>query len=228
MSTKLTEHLLSISTLPPYAAATRHSFLTQARNSTLPDRKLSLWLSQDRIYAAHAYPRFIGALISHIPFTDSDAVHGDDERRKQRILEVLVGCLDNIVREVRFFQDTAAEFGLQIEGWPERKGTRDYTAEMARISLSGSLEDGLVFLWAMEQVYFDAWNYVKQGQPASTAIDRFASNWSSPEFAVFVSSLADLVNDLGIIPGSQGWSKAEDIWRRVIELEVGFWPDDNE
>lgn len=149
---KLTEHLILLQTSTPYTAATQHSFLTDARKGTLPIERLSLWLSQDRIYAVHAYPRFIGALISRIPFSESDAVSGPEELKNQHILQVLVGCLDNIVKEVGFFQDTATEFGLDIGGRGLRKGTRDYTAEMARISLSGSLNDGLIFLWAMEQV----------------------------------------------------------------------------
>jgi hypothetical protein len=39
-----------------------------------------------------------------------------------------------------------------MEGWIERKGTRDYTAEMFRVASSGLFE-GLVFLWAMERVW---------------------------------------------------------------------------
>lgn len=64
--------------------------------------------------------------------------------------------------------------------WAVRKRTGDYTAEMARVSTTYSLKEGIIFLWAMEkvgkagsifwphlltplllQVYFDAWSYVK-------------------------------------------------------------------
>ena len=151
-STKLSEHLLSTPTIPAYDEATRHSFLTEAGNGTLPLPRLALWLSQDRIYAAHAYPRFIGALISRIPFDEADAITSPRERQNQRILQTLVKCLDNIVREVDFFRDTSKNFGISMEGWIERKGTRDYTAEMTRVASSGLFE-GLVFLWAMEQVW---------------------------------------------------------------------------
>lgn len=149
---KLTTHLLSLNTTPSYSAATQHTFLTSAGRGDLPESRLALWLSQDRIYAAHAYPRFIGALISRIPFQAYEAIDGAGDRFKQEILHVLVKCLDNIVLEVEFFKKTAAEFGLDMNGWMERKGTRDYTAEMARISMASSLEEGVVFLWAMEKV----------------------------------------------------------------------------
>jgi len=155
MSLKLTEHLLALTTTPPYSEATQHSFLISAGQGNLPQSRLALWLSQDRIYAAHAYPRFIGALISRIPFAQGDAINGASEKRKQEILQLLVKCLTNIVAEVAFFKETAESFGLDMEKWAERKGTRDYTAEMARISTTASLEDGLIFLWAMERVSHD-------------------------------------------------------------------------
>jgi thiaminase len=151
-SIKLTDHLLSISTNPTYDEATRHSFLTEAGSGTLPLPRLALWLSQDRIYAAHAYPRFIGALISRIPFQQADAITSPREQQNQRILQALVKCLDHVVREVDFFRDTSETFGISMEGWIERKGTRDYTAEMFRMASSGLFE-ALVFLWAMEQVW---------------------------------------------------------------------------
>ena len=59
--------------------------------------------------------------------------------------------MQNVVREVGFFGDTAKQYNLKIEGWKERKGTRDYTAEMARLA-TASLEENMVFLWAMEKV----------------------------------------------------------------------------
>ncbi len=141
----LTQHLLSLDP-SAYVAATKHQFLQQAGDGTLDHSCLGFWLSQDKIYAAHAYPRFIGSLIALIPFGDSN------EKLNQRILDVLVFALTNVIREVSFFEDTATRWGLEIEGRRERKGTRDYTAEMGRIAHGTSILDGLVFLWAMEKV----------------------------------------------------------------------------
>ncbi len=146
----LTDHLLSLRTPVPYADALRHPFLISAASGSLSHERLGFWLSQDRLYAAHAYPRFIGSLISAIPYDASHKIGSPEERLNQRILDALVFSLTNVVREVNFFEETAKEWGLRIEDWKERKGTRDYTAEMARVSRS--LEDGLVFLWAMEKV----------------------------------------------------------------------------
>lgn len=154
-SPSLTSHLYSLSTPRPYAAATEHSFLAAAGRGTISPGRLALWLAQDRLYAAHAYPRFIGRLIASIPFSPLDAPSSPAERRNRRILDVLVYSLQNVSREVKFFEDTAAKHGLRLDGWRERKGTREYRAEMARVSTEGTLEDGLIFLWAMERVRLD-------------------------------------------------------------------------
>jgi len=157
MTPTLTSYLVGQRTPIPYEDAISHQFLRDAASLNLPHDRLAFWLAQDRIYAGQAYPRFIAFLITKIPLDSSDETIRD---RSRRTLQVLVGCLDNIVREVNFFEDTARKYDLDIgavkpgEGqvWFERKATRDYTAEMARIASLGSLEDGLVFLWAMEKV----------------------------------------------------------------------------
>ncbi|KAJ6573899.1 heme oxygenase-like protein [Mycena vulgaris] len=221
----LTDHLVRLSTPTPYADAINHTFLRSAGEGTLSNALLSLWLSQDRIYAAHAYPRFIGALIASIPFDKSDGLRSEKEAHNQRVLKMLTFALENIVREVGFFVETADAWKLELEGWRERKGTRDYVAEMDRISGGKRLNDGLVFLWAMERVYLDAWTLVREGlqkkavSPSDSPAATFADNWSSPEFVKFVDDLADLVNASDI-----EWTRAEDIWARVVELEKDFWP----
>jgi formylaminopyrimidine deformylase / aminopyrimidine aminohydrolase len=151
-STSLTSHLISLSTPIPYSAATEHEFLTTTGSGLLSDEHLSLYLSQDRLYAAHAYPKFIGLMLASIPFLSIHDLHSRAEKFNRRILELLTYSLQNVVRETGFFVETAQKYGLKLEGWKERKATRDYTAEMVRIGASRSLEDGLIFLWAMERV----------------------------------------------------------------------------
>jgi hypothetical protein len=148
----LPEHLASLSTVPAYAEATRHPFLVAAANGSLSSDRLAFWLSQDRIYASHAYPAFIGSLIATIPRDSSHGIYSREEQNNQHILSVMVYCLQNVVREVNFFKETAEQWGLPLDIWKERKGTKDYTAEMTRISKNGRMEDALIFLWAMERV----------------------------------------------------------------------------
>ena len=158
-STSLTTHLTEITTACPYESATKHPFLTAAGEGILPLPRLALWLAQDRLYAAHGYPRFIGRLIAAIPYSSEHATTSKEEKQNARTLEVLVFCLQNVVREVGFFDDLGKAHGFNVNGWKERKGTRDYLAEMARVSVEGEFFEGLVFLWAMEKVvYFQSAN----------------------------------------------------------------------
>lgn len=148
----LSQSLLASTAKQSYDAAVKHPFLQAAGERTLNAELLSLWLSQDRIYAAHAYPRVIGSLISKIPFSSHHSIAGPEEERNKHLLAVLTYSLQNIVREANFFLDTSKKYGLDLDCWKERPETRAYTAEMARVASQGSLEEGLVFLWAMEKV----------------------------------------------------------------------------
>lgn len=66
------------------------------------------------------------------------------------------------------------------------------------------------------------------GQNDTCAVASFVSNWTSPEFEKFVDDLAELVDELCIQPGSDGWTRGEYIWERIIELEEAFWPNEGE
>ncbi|KIY66628.1 heme oxygenase-like protein [Cylindrobasidium torrendii FP15055 ss-10] len=229
--TSLTQHLLSLQTQTPYESATKHPFLLAAARGSLDHDTLGLYLSQDRIYAAHAYPRFIGALIASIPYSNSHPIGSPAEQQNNELLNVLVFALTNIVTEVNFFGETAKEWGLKIEGHQERKATRDYTAEMARLTTgpNSSFTDALVFLWGMEKCYLDAWTGVNKSlaidTATSSALRKLSENWSCPPFVAFVDRLAKIVDDLQIEPDSAAWKSAEDTFSRMVELEAAFWPD---
>lgn len=126
----LTDHLLALpDTAELYPRATQSRFLELAGVGRLPRGYLSQWLSQDRLYA-QAYVRFIGGLISlvELPYNKQQshqaggATVGGGKARSQRltetlewrILEMLKGCLDNVLRELAFFEDTAAEYGIDL------------------------------------------------------------------------------------------------------------------
>lgn len=55
-----------------------------------------------------------------------------------------------------------------------------------------------------------------------------ADNWSSKEFKGFVDDLAVLVDDIYEGLGPSAWTTATDIWRRIVELEESFWPEEGE
>ncbi len=150
----LTNHLSTSS--KNYTEATEHPFLRAIADGTAPIELLSLWLSQDRIYAAHAYPRFIAHLITHIPFSSSDSIASPRESANQHLLRILSFCIQNVVNEAQFFLRTAEKYGLDLDCWAERKETKAYVETMLRVGSECTLEEGLIFLWAMEKVRFSS------------------------------------------------------------------------
>ncbi|KAH7034972.1 uncharacterized protein B0I36DRAFT_317333 [Microdochium trichocladiopsis] len=122
----VTAHLLDLpGTKELYPRATQSRFLELAGQGKLPRHYLSQWLSQDRLYA-QAYVRFIGGLTSLVELPLATAARSQQQQQpgqrdtetsstlEWRILEMLRGCLDNILRELKFFEDTAAQYGIDL------------------------------------------------------------------------------------------------------------------
>ncbi|KIW94396.1 uncharacterized protein Z519_04372 [Cladophialophora bantiana CBS 173.52] len=159
-----------------FAQATEHPFLRLAGQGTLPKHTLSRWLSQDRLYA-QSYIGFIGSLIARVDLPYVNVVDKATSLR-WRIVNCLTGALQNIHTELKFFADTAAKYGLELDMPSRADGI--FTAEQATkqyIDLfrafwtdpSMSLLEGMVVLWATETVYLSAWNYARSfgGKPAA-------------------------------------------------------------
>ena len=110
MTVPLTTHLASLSTPRPYAAATQHAFLTATGTGTLPLPLLSLYLSQDRIYAAHGYPRFIGQLLTRIPYSSTHALDSPEEQLHSDVVKLLAFALQSVHHEVGMFGEDKREY----------------------------------------------------------------------------------------------------------------------
>ncbi|KXJ95872.1 hypothetical protein Micbo1qcDRAFT_157970 [Microdochium bolleyi] len=201
----LTDHLLHLpDTAALYPRATQSRFLELAGAGRLSRSHLSQWLSQDRLYA-QAYVRFIGGLLSlvelptPIRYGGAAAAHAKIKMRMSmtqtlewRILEMLRACLENILRELAFFEDTAAEYGIDLASmgpasdaaFGPNETTRGYIDLFDSFGgkVGGGGEDnnsnkdnnkmallrGLVVLWTTEKVYLDAWLYAAaQGRSSS-------------------------------------------------------------
>lgn len=126
--------------------ATTHPFLAAAGRGTLPKSTLSQWLSQDRLYA-QSYIRFMGQLLTKIRL-DSRASYPNAvtaSTADQQAVDVIIDALVNIRTELRFFESTAREYGLDLsaisadEGGPGLAGNGSgcITAS-AGISTTGS------------------------------------------------------------------------------------------
>ncbi len=256
----LTSHLLAHNP-HLFTLATTHPFLRSAGQGTLPKSTLSRWLSQDRIYA-QSYISFIGALIAriHLPYAN---VTDKSASLRWKIVKLLSDSLQNIHRELDFFATTAEKYGLNLEVHPLKEGasfeptaaTRQYESLFRAFGSDPSMTllEGLVVLWATEQVYLSAWRHAasQYRQPANGdsspvrtslngTVDKngledldggalrkdFIPNWTSPEFESFVQQIADVVNELS--EREEGWRKIEvfkAVWEHVLEIERRFWPD---
>ncbi|KAI4868564.1 heme oxygenase-like protein [Hypoxylon rubiginosum] len=181
----LSEYLLSspeISDL--YQRATQSQFLSLAGQGRLPTEVLSQWLSQDRLYA-QAYIRFAGGLISRVRLPTRIDNQDTSRTLQWRILSLLETAISGVTRELRFFEETAKKYKLDLDvlgpvaegrnltsksaaGFGPNNVTKSYinlfdsfTAQ-PQGDTSRTLLDGLVLLWATEKVYLDAWTYAKQ------------------------------------------------------------------
>ena len=74
-----------------------------------------------RIYAAHAYPRFLGHLLSRVPFSSLHAPDSREERFNSEVVGVLSDALLNVRREVGLFEEVERKYALpSFAGWKER------------------------------------------------------------------------------------------------------------
>jgi thiaminase len=228
---------------PLYQRATQAHFLRAAGQGRLSKALLSQWLSQDRLYA-QAYVRFIGGLLSRIRLP----VSGAGNSLEWRILRMLNGALEGIMKELLFFEKAAKDYGLNLT---QAAGSGEFgpnKAAMGYIELFDSfaagskylkertLLEGLVLLWATENVYLDSWTYAKEQGKESETTDldggalrkAFISNWTSEVFRGFVEEIRECVDAFAVaalgMDGGGVEKIAMEIWEVVLVLEEGFWP----
>jgi len=108
----------------------------------------------------------------------------DESKRYLRTAEILGDAITNAIREVHFFQQTAADAGFDLSVGPSRSsstsshsGNQGHTAPfhpiapetdaylnyMSRIAYSGTFLEQLTLLWSMEILYFRAWSQAASG-----------------------------------------------------------------
>lgn len=147
----LANHLLS---RDPDAinAATQLPFLSHAGCGTLSAPALSQWLAQDA-HISRAFVGFIGRLIGKMRLPETAITM---ENTTFRVMDLLISTLNNVRREMSFFDNTATKYSLQVDLDPPTPATKGFTDLFASASSSGaSLLEGLVLLWTVEHVSSD-------------------------------------------------------------------------
>lgn len=180
--------LLKVTNKSAFEKATKHPFLEAAGKGELPKEKLSQWLAQDRLYA-QAYVRFIGGLLTKVVLPTSDP-HSRSKRAvpiEQHVLDVLVEALNNIQRELKFFDEVAMEYGLDVTALSNQQSENKHLGEgyleplyitrayvdlfMSASSPGVTLLEGMTVLYATEYVYLHAWKHAA-AVLASTAMSQ--------------------------------------------------------
>jgi thiaminase len=144
----LTAHLLTVCG-PSFQAATQTPFLSHAGCGTLAAAPLTQWLVQDGHYA-RGYIRFIGQLLAKIrlPQTTNSQFH-----ISYRTMDLLISALNNIRREITFFEINVTKYGLALSNDPPSPITRAYLdLFLSASSSSASMLEGMVVLWGTEHV----------------------------------------------------------------------------
>ncbi|TVY42191.1 hypothetical protein LOCC1_G006143, partial [Lachnellula occidentalis] len=222
--TSLTTHLLTL-TPSSFTHATQNPFLENAGRGTLGKDVLGGWLARDRLYA-QAYVRFAAGLIARVELPVG--VDGGEWGN----VDLLLDALNNVRRELKFFEDVAARYGFDLdvcvrEG--EGGGVAGYKRLFEDVGRKGVLE-GMVLLWGTEKCYLEAWRYAATFLPpeseAGGATDggalrkEFIPNWTGDEFVVFVEKIEALTEEMwkGNEEGVE-MEALEGVWREVLKVE---------
>lgn len=235
LAPSLTAHLLAKCS-SPFEQATQQPFLLHAGCGSLAPGPLSQWLVQDAHYA-RGYIRFLGQLLAKIrlPQTTNSQFHP-----MYRTMDLLISALNNMRREMQFFEITATKYRLTLSQDSATPITRALLDLFVSASgSSASLLEGMVVLWGTEHCYRSAWQYASSfstslstPSPENHIValhQALIPNWTSPAFSKFVDATRALVDELANITtahdGKEEMIRCEDIFRQICWLEERFWPD---
>lgn len=183
MTTPLTTHLQQ--THPTlFHHATQPPFLHAAGTGTLPKPLLSTWLSQDRLYA-HAYIRFIGALLAKVvvPLHNPDPTKPAASTVESRAVDVLVDALVNIKAEIHGFEDVARQYGLDLEKLPDHNHNHNNTTDGGDDNKDededgeGGEKKGVFGPTPITHAYIDL--FMSASSPGATLLEGLAVLWAT-------------------------------------------------
>ncbi|KAI8080206.1 uncharacterized protein B0P05DRAFT_540415 [Gilbertella persicaria] len=240
---KLTEHLLSLNK-DSFEKATQHAFLKQVGTLQVAPDHLKSWLIQDRYYTG-GYIKMMGLMISRLPLYEDQRELGDNNpsytpEKAQNIIKTLSFALSNVYRESQFFTDILSrepyvecQQSLSQKAWTGKYV--DYVRKVAQES-GYDLGEALVVLWAMEIIFFRAWNFAKSTNAKLEAnkngkdsndvhiqtCHELMTNWTMDEFAEFVADCETLVNQLDT-NDPRRLASFERVYLDILALEVEFW-----
>lgn len=134
-----------------FTGATQQSFLSHAGCGTLSAGALGQWLAQDS-HISRGYISFVGQLIGKIKLP---AVRNTQLHPLYRTMDLLISALNNVRREMSFFELTATKFNLHFVPEDPNPITKAYLDLFVASGAPGvSLLEGMVVLWATQHVCY--------------------------------------------------------------------------
>jgi hypothetical protein len=129
----------------------------------------------------------------------------------ERLSSLVLEAINNIRQELKFFEDVAVRYGLNLEATVVSAGVQSYRAIFAEVgegvekNTHGILE-GIVLLWGTEKCYLDAWTHAstfsspdsppEQDADGGALRKEFIPNWTSDAFVGFVDKCANLMEEI--------------------------------
>ncbi|WVF66804.1 hypothetical protein IAT40_001546 [Kwoniella sp. CBS 6097] len=226
--------------------AITHPFLKACGEGNIETEPLREWLKQDYLFAYEGGIKYTAALLSKLSLSPSASSIRTPIAAKA--VPILGWCATNLLRETDWFLSVAKDHGIDVfdparrEVDVEKHGllgeyhpvTRGYIDYLQTIGALGSIEEGLVVLWASEKIYNAAWEHAKTFRKASSVFDaesntqqalvKFIDNWTTPEFIEFVGRCEDMVDSLDIQLGTERAELCEKAFRNILWYEQRFWP----
>ncbi|KAJ3148345.1 hypothetical protein HDU86_007454 [Geranomyces michiganensis] len=200
----------------PYAAATRHHFLSRVASAgEAGDVAFDRWLGQDFHFVV-AYLKFIAALLARAPAENL----GD---RAQPIITGFLTAIENISKEAQFFRSAAGEMciPLSYSASSLTPTTARYIEFLDRVASEATWAEALLVLWAVERVYLDSWTFAAEAMPLKKGkYERFVRHWANAEFAAFVQWLEEIAD--AELRGALT-PEMDELFKNVVELEIAFW-----
>lgn len=184
-------------------------FLAGLAQGSLPDACLDAWLREDWHFVT-AMRRTLGTLVRNAP--------------DEATVDLVGGAFPVIRAELDRFDGEIERRGVDMSAAPSPVVT-DFN-EAVEAAFTAGPGSALASYWSLEHAYWWAWSRVRERVGVSGPYRVWIDNWSSPEFAAFVSDLADLTDrhsDLATAAPivSDVFARERRLWRYLWEIGTG-------
>lgn len=162
----LTTHLLSVS-IPQFKRTTNAPFLARAAQGQLPKHLIAEWLANDRLYI-QGYISLAESLVRVVTETSSAATRANVESIEARLLRWLDAAIENVRRELTWFDEMTSSYGLSTPSPPSKSlGVQRFESLFSSLASQTPAPflpwlEAAVCLFSTEKVYYEAWSWARK------------------------------------------------------------------